>query len=102
MAEAVVFLPRQQYGMPYLQYDPIRSPLRFGFFVCRKCGHTFYGGGCAALHASGCTEQGYGQTIYVFGERETWALLTEITKPTPLEIARAVAAPGTVVELRVY
>ena len=86
--------------MPYLQYDPKRSTLRFGFFVCRACQHTFYGGGCAALHASGCKEQGYAQTVYVFGERETWMLLTEIAKPTPLEIAQAVADPGTVVELR--
>lgn len=85
--------------MPYLQYDPERSPLHFGFFVCQVCGNTFYGGNCAALHASTCSETSYCQTVYVFGDRETWALLCEISQPTPAEIAKAVAAPGAVIEI---
>ena len=83
--------------MPYLQYDPGRSTYRFGFFVCRACGNTFYGGGCAALHASSCSETGYEQTVYVFGEAETWLLLTEIEPPPAAVVAQAKAHPGTVV-----
>lgn len=87
------------YGrMPYLQYDPAQSRLRFGFFVCRVCGQKFYGGGCAAIHTKECTSPGYDETVYVFGDHETWALLREIPLPTADQIRRARAAPGT--ELR--
>ena len=86
--------------MPFIQYSPEQSPLCFGYFECRACRHHFYGAGCAALHGSCCTEQAYSNTVYVFGDRETWNLLREIPLPTNDEIRRAIAAPGRAVALR--
>jgi hypothetical protein len=87
--------------MPFIQYSPELSPLCFGYFTCRACQHQFYGAGCVALHGSDCAEgESYDNTVYVFGDRETWKLLREIPMPTADEIRRAIAAPGTAVALR--
>ena len=85
--------------MPYIMYDPAKSPLQFGFFTCRLCGNSFYGGNCAALHASTCPETSYNETMYVFGDRENWALLREIPLPSSSEIQRAVSHGGHPVKL---
>lgn len=87
--------------MPFIQYSPQLSPLVFGFFQCRSCGYCFYGGGCAALHRSSCPHEhrSYASTIYIFGDRETWALLREIPRPSAAQIARARACPDTPIDV---
>ncbi len=62
--------------------------LSYGYYRCKACSHTFYGGG-DALHERGCTTPGYENCVYVLGPKaiqsvQEWARTHGDDDPTPL------------------
>lgn len=57
-----------------LVYDPENATMSYGFYVCLACESEFYGGG-HALHYKGCSETGYENCEYHFGDKQVSEVL---------------------------
>lgn len=57
-------------GIPVvnIEYDSSHS-LSYGYWRCRECDNSFYGGG-EALHKNSCSQSGYDSCNYCYGDAE--------------------------------